>query len=62
MPKHIKAKVQGILFNKVARLDELHEMGDPLARLDTVVDWTVFAPILRPTRKGREADRPSNRG
>ena len=46
MPKHIKAKVQGTLFDKVARLDELHEMGDPLARLDTVVDWTVFAPIL----------------
>jgi len=46
MGKHIKAKVQGTLFDKVARLDELHEMGDPLARLDTVVDWTVFSPIL----------------
>ncbi|MBU3666869.1 MAG: IS5 family transposase, partial [Chthoniobacterales bacterium] len=30
----------------MARLEELHEMGDPLARLDTVVDWAVFAPIL----------------
>ena len=46
MPTHIKAKVQGTLFDKMARLDDLHEMGDPLARLDTVVDWAVFAPIL----------------
>lgn len=46
MPRYIKAKVQGTLFDKMARLDELHEMGDPLARLDTVIDWAVFAPIL----------------
>jgi len=46
MGKLIKAKVQGTLFDKVARLHELHEMGDPLARLDTAVDWTVFTPIL----------------
>ena len=32
MGKHIKAKVQGTLFDKVARLHELHEMGDPLGR------------------------------
>lgn len=46
MGKHIKANVQGTLFDKEARLEELHEMGDPLARLDTVIDWAVFAPIL----------------
>jgi transposase, IS5 family len=46
MRNHIRAKVQGTLFDKMSRLDELLEMGDPLARLDTVVDWAVFTPIL----------------
>jgi len=62
MSKHIKAKSQGTLFDKFARLDELLEMGDPLARLDNVVDWDVFAPILsslpKPHPKG-PGGRPS---
>jgi transposase, IS5 family len=28
------------------RLEELDQMGDPLARLEAVVDWTLFAPVL----------------
>lgn len=46
MANHIKPKVQGTLFDKMARLEELHEMGNPLARLDAVIDWSVFTPIL----------------
>ena len=38
------------------RLDELCALGDPLARLDQVIDWEVFVPVLeqipRPAPKG----------
>ena len=37
---------QGSLFDKAIRLEELHQMGDPLARLDEVIDWSLFAPVL----------------
>jgi len=62
MSKRIKAKVQGTLFDKFSRLDELLAMGDPLARLDMVVTWEVFDPILnslpKPQPKG-PGGRPS---
>jgi len=30
------------LFDKAMRLEELQSLGDPLARLDDVMDWTLF--------------------
>jgi transposase, IS5 family len=45
MPKYIKPNERG-LFDKAMRLEELHEMGDPLARLDEVIDWRLFDPVL----------------
>ena len=43
MTKYISPRESG-LFDKAIRLEELHEMGDPLARLDEVIDWTLFEP------------------
>lgn len=45
MSKYIQPNDSG-LFDKAVRLEELHTMGDPLARLDEVIDWTLFAPVL----------------
>ncbi len=45
MSKYVESKESG-LFDKAIRLEELHEMGDPLARLDEVIDWTLFASTL----------------
>lgn len=55
MSKFIEPKENG-LFDSYFRLEELQDMGDPLARLDEVVDWTVFEPVLsripKPEPKG----------
>jgi transposase, IS5 family len=45
MSKYIEPK-EGGLFDKAMRLEELHAMGDPLARLDEVIDWTLFGPVF----------------
>lgn len=45
MPKYVKPNESG-LFDQAARLEELHGMGDPLARLDEVVDWSLFDPVF----------------
>ena len=45
MFKYIKPNESG-LFDKAMRLEELHEMGDPLARLDEVIDWSLFEPVF----------------
>ena len=45
MSKYIKPNESG-LFDKAMRLEELHEMGDPLARLDEVIDWTLFETVF----------------
>jgi IS5 family transposase len=45
MTKYIQPKESG-LFDKAMRLEELDQMGDPLARLDEVIDWTLFDPVL----------------
>lgn len=45
MSKFIPRQQPG-LFDSSIRLEELSAMGDPLARLDEVVDWDVFAPVL----------------
>lgn len=64
MSKYIEPNESG-LFDKAARLEELHEMGDPLARLDEVIDWTLFTPVFERIPKaeprglgGRPAFRP----
>ena len=41
MSKYLQPSECG-LFDKAMRLVELQEMGDPLARLDEVIDWTLF--------------------
>ena len=45
MSKYIKPNESG-LFDKAMRLEELHKMGDPLARLDEVIDWSLFEPVF----------------
>ena len=45
MSKYVQPKENG-LFDKATRLEELHAMGDPLARLDEVIDWTLFASVF----------------
>ena len=45
MSKYVEPNESG-LFDKAARLEELHGMGDPLARLDEVIDWRIFAPVF----------------
>src|SRR5665213_1168724 len=34
------------LFDTPHRLRQLQQMGDPLAALNAVVDWTIFVPVL----------------
>jgi transposase, IS5 family len=45
MSKYLQPNESG-LFDKAMKLEELHAMGDPLARLDEVVDWTLFDAVL----------------
>lgn len=33
-------------FDAQHRLEQLHNMGDPLAALAAVMDWTIFVPVL----------------
>ena len=34
------------LFDSQNRLEQIKNMGDPLAGLDAVMDWTIFSPVL----------------
>lgn len=45
MSKYMQPNESG-LFDKAMRLEELHAMGDPLARLDEVIDWALFAAVF----------------
>jgi IS5 family transposase len=45
MSKYIQPKENG-LFDQAMRLEELQAMGDPLARLDEVIDWKLFAAVF----------------
>ena len=45
MSKYLQSNESG-LFDKAMRLEELHAMGDPLARLDEVMDWSLLEPVL----------------
>lgn len=45
------------LFDRAERLEDLRALGDPLARLDEVVDWAVFAPVLVQAETPKDHDR-----
>jgi IS5 family transposase len=34
------------LFDGHRRLEQIHSLGDPLAALNAVMDWTIFDPVL----------------
>lgn len=64
MSQYIDPNESG-LFDKAARLEELEALGDPLSRLDEVIDWTLFEPVFERLPKaepkglgGRPAFRP----
>ena len=33
-------------FDQEDRLTKLEKLGDPLPRLDSIVDWSTFRPLL----------------
>lgn len=45
MSKYIQPNERG-LFDASQRLEELHELGDPLARLEEVIDWDIFQKVF----------------
>ena len=51
MSKDVQPNESG-LFDKATRLEELPAMGDPLARLDEVIDWTLFDPVFERLPRG----------
>ncbi|QZE12989.1 IS5 family transposase [Halosquirtibacter laminarini] len=48
-----------ILFDDIFRLERLQQMGDPLERLNDIIDWEIFRPTLELIY---EKDRKSNAG
>ena len=48
-----------LLFDDIFRLEKLAQMGDPLERLNRVIDWEIFRPTLELIY---EKDRKSNAG
>jgi IS5 family transposase len=42
----IKPLAQPGLFDQHFRLEELTAMGDPLAKINDIVDWSIFIPVL----------------
>src|SRR5215207_9415147 len=42
---YIRPAVLG-LFDSHNRLAQIQDMGDPLAALEAVMDWTIFVPVL----------------
>ena len=56
--------MQFSFFSESARLDKLTKLGDPLAQLDTIVNWRIFTPVLDraiPRAKGEKGGRPRAR-
>lgn len=43
--RHMKPAALG-LFDSTYRLEQIQRMGDPLSALETVMDWTIFTPVL----------------
>ena len=47
MHQKYKKTGQAGLFGEEFRLDKISKHGDPLERLNTVVDWDIFIPVLQ---------------
>ena len=39
--------MQPSFFDQKDRLAQLEKLGDPLPRLDSIVDWNAFKPLLK---------------
>ena len=48
------------LFDEADRLQEISKLGDPLEKLNTVIDWNIFKPILKKGMQ-KEAKGPGGR-
>ena len=59
MPQEYKQQGAQGLFGKHYRLKKLSSQGDPLEKLNRVIDWSVFGPILE---KMKNTDKKSNAG
>ena len=46
-------------FDDEDRLSKLEKLGDPLPRLDSIVDWQAFRPLMKVIR---QKQRKSNAG
>ena len=51
--------MQPSFFDQENRLAELEKLGDPLPRLDQIVDWDNFKPLLKQVH---QKPRKSNAG
>ena len=51
MSKYVQPNESGP-FDRAMRLEELQALGDPLARLDEVIDWTLFDPVFERLPRG----------
>ena len=45
LKRYIKSSERG-LFDSLDRLAQLDSMGDPLANLNAIMDWSLFQPVL----------------
>ena len=45
-PKGYRQPAAPGLFDAQNRLDQIQGMGDPLAALNAIMDWTIFVPVL----------------
>ena len=59
MPRKYKKHGNEALFGKHYRLKKLSRQGDPLEKLNRVIDWSMFRPILEKTQN---TDKKSNAG
>jgi len=54
--------MQPSFFDQEDRLTKLEKLGDPLPRLDSIVDWQAFRPLLKvihqKQRKSKAGSRP----
>ena len=63
MKKTYKAQGQSGLFSEEKRLNKLSKQGDPLERLDQVIDWSIFLNLLNkihPPKKHKAGAKPYN--
>ena len=46
------------LFDEENRLEKLSQLGDSLVRLNKVIQWEIFRPILDEARRKESSRRP----